>query len=105
MFPRPILALALALATRAEPTLDQDDECLANGDCSLSALQRRAMQARAESKDAFDPNFDIPSIGDLPSEDEMDNMPEDEGPEDDEQDEEAEDHEEHAEEGKGDEEK
>lgn len=105
MFPRPILALALALATRAEPTLDQDDECLANGDCSLSALQRRAMQARAESKDAFDPNFDIPSIGDLPSEDEMDNMPEDEGPEDDEQDEEAEDHEEHAEEGKGDEDK
>lgn len=26
----------------------QDDECLANGDCSLSALQRRAMQHGAQ---------------------------------------------------------
>ena len=50
-FPRPILALALALATRAEPTLDQDprspriEESIPSEGASIRFLRKVGFQA------------------------------------------------------------
>lgn len=102
MLSRFILVVLLVPSVALESRLDEDSECVANSDCALHALQRRAAAKQTEdSKNKVDfpglPDFDIPGlpdIGDLPSEDDL-NTPE-EKPEDDEddEDEESEDHEE-----------
>jgi len=76
MFSRLILVTLLLPSAALESILDEDSECLADSsDCTLHALQRRAS---AKQKAADLPDFDIPGIGDLPSEDDIMNTPEDE---------------------------
>eukprot|EP00435_Cladocopium_sp_Y103_P051809 s952_g16.t1 len=105
MLSRLILVVLLAPCV-AEPSLDEDSECVANSDCALHALQRRAA-AKEKTEDSKNqnyipgigdtpglPDFDIPGIGDLPSEDDVMNTPEEE-PEDEESEDDHEDQEDH----------